>query len=67
MKIETKHLIGDKVWYKGFKEIFHDRISDIRIKVDYLGKIHIAYELWNDVIKEECKLFSTKEELLKSL
>ena len=67
MTIETKYNIGDEVWYKGFKEIFHDRISDIRICVDCLGEISIYYELWNDVTKDEVKLFPTKEELLKSL
>lgn len=67
MTIETKYKIGEEVWYKGFKEIFHDGISNIRIDVDCLGEIHIEYELWNDVTKEECQLFPTKEELLKSL
>lgn len=67
MTIATKYNIGNEVWYKGFKEIFHNRISNIRIDVDCLGEIHIYYELWGDVTKEECKLFPTKEELLKSL
>jgi hypothetical protein len=67
MAIETKYNIGDEVWYKGFEEIFHDRISNIRIEADCLGEIHINYELWNDVTKDECQLFPTKEELLKSL
>ena len=67
MTIETKYNIGDEVWYKGFKEIFHDRIACIRIKVNCFGETHISYELWNDVIKDECKLFPTKEELLKSI
>jgi hypothetical protein len=64
MKIETKYNIDDEVWYKGFKGISYDKISNIRIEVDCFGEIHIYYELWNDVIKEECKLFPTKEELL---
>lgn len=67
MTIETKYNIGDEVWYKGFKEIFHDRIFNIRIDVDSLGEIHIYYDLWDDVTKDECKLFPTQEELLKSL
>lgn len=67
MTIKTKYNIGDEVWYKDFKEIYHDRISNIFIDVDCLGRIHIDYELWNDVTKEECKLFPSKEELLKSL
>ncbi len=67
MTIETKYNIGDEVWYKGLEEPFHDGISNIRIDVDCLGEIHIEYELWNDVTKEEYQLFLTKEELLKSL
>jgi hypothetical protein len=67
MTIETKYNIDDEVWYKVFKEIHYDRISNIRIDVDCLGEIQIDYELWNDLTKEECELFPTKEELLRSL
>lgn len=67
MTIETKYNIGDEVWYKGLKGIVHDRISYIRIDIDCVGEIYINYEFWDDVIKEEDKLFPTKEELLKSL
>lgn len=67
MTIETKYNIDNEVWYKGFKEICHDGISNIRIDVDCLGEIHIEYELWNAATKEEYQLFPTKEELLKSL
>lgn len=67
LTIKTKYNIGDVVWYKGFEENFHDKIACIRIEVDCVGEISIYYELWNDVIKEEDKLFPTKEELLKSL
>lgn len=67
MTIETKYNIDDEVWYKGFKDIFYDKISNIRIEVDCLGEIHIDYELWNDVTKNESEIFPTKEELLQSL
>ena len=67
MIIETKYNIDDEVWYKGFKDIFYDKISNIRIEVDCLGEIHIDYELWNDVKKNESEISPTKEELLKSL
>lgn len=67
MTIETKYNIDDEVWYKGFKDISYDKISNIRIEVDCLGEIHIDYELWNDVTKNESEIFPTKEELLKSL
>ena len=67
MKIETKYDIGQEVWYKGYEEIFQDKICQIKVNIDCLGEIHIDYELWGDVIKEEHELFPTKEELLKSL
>ena len=67
MKIETKHDIGQEVWYNGYSEIFKDKICQIKVKIDYLGVTHIYYELWGDVTKEEHQLFPTKEELLKSL
>jgi hypothetical protein len=67
MTIKTKYDIGQEVWYKGHEEIFQDEISQIKVNIDCLGEIHIDYELWGDVIKEEHQLFPTKEELLKSL
>lgn len=67
MKIETKYDIGQEVWFKNCKEIFHDNIAQIEINIDCLGAIHIYYDLWGDVTKEEQSLFPTKEELLKSL
>ena len=67
MTIETKYNIGDEVWYKGYKEIFQDTISEIKVNIDCFGEAHIHYILWDDVLKEENKLFPTKEELLKSL
>ena len=59
--------IDDEVWYKGDKGIFNDKICNIWITIDCLGEIEILYKLWNDDVKSECNLFSTKEELLKSL
>ena len=67
MTIETKYDIGQEVWYNGYEEIFQDEICQIKVNIDCLGEIHIGYELWGDVIKEEYQLFPTKEELLKSL
>lgn len=67
MKIETKFNIGDEVWYKDYSEIFQDKISQIKVNIDCFGTIYIYYDLWGDVTKEEHQLFSTKEELLKSL
>lgn len=67
MTIETKYNIGDEVWYKGYKELFRDKVFNIKIIVDNEGEIIVEYDLWGDVIKNECQLFPTKEELLKSL
>ena len=67
MTIETKYNIGDKVWYKGTKEIFQDTICEIKVNIDCFGETSVHYQLWNDVLKEENDLFSTKEELIKSL
>lgn len=67
MKIETKFNIGQEVWFKGYKEIFNDKIYQIHIKINPEGETQINYELWNDVIKDESKLFPTKEELIASL
>ena len=65
MIIETRYNIGDKVWYKGSKEIFQDIISEIKVNIDCFGEAYIHYILWNEVLKEENDLFPTKEELLK--
>lgn len=65
--ISIKYNIGDRVWFKGYKEIYQDNIFRIHIEIDYNGKTQINYELWCGTIKEESKLFPTKEELLKSL
>lgn len=66
MTIETKFNIGDKIWCRNLAGIFYGEISNIRIEVDCFA-VHIYYELWNDIITEECNLSSTKEELLKLL
>lgn len=66
MTIETKYNIGDKVWYRGYEEIFQDTICEIKVNIDCFGEARIHYILWSDV-KEENDLFPTKEELLKSL
>lgn len=69
MTIETKYNIGDKVWYKRHGKIFHDTICEIKVNIDCFGEAYIHYKLWDtpDVLKEESDLFSTKEELIKSL
>ncbi|MBO5855001.1 MAG: hypothetical protein J6Q61_09725 [Bacteroidales bacterium] len=67
MKIETKYNIGDEVWFKGYEEIFNDKITNIRIDVDIMCNTNIMYILWDDTIKYEHQLFRTKQELLDSL
>ena len=67
MKIETRYDIGQEVWFMGYSEIFKDKICQIKVNIDCLEAIHIYYDLWGDVTKEEQSLFPTKEELLKSL
>jgi hypothetical protein len=67
MTIKTKYNIGDKVWYKRHGKIFQDTICEIKVNIDCFGEAFIHYQLWDDVLKEESDLFSTKEELLKSL
>lgn len=67
MKIEPKFNIGDEVWFKGYKGIFNDKITNIRIDVDIICNANIMYILWDDTIKYEHQLFRTKQELLDSL
>lgn len=67
MTIKTKYNIGEEVWYKGCKEIFQDTICGIKVSIDCFGETSVHYQLWDDVLKEENDLFSTKEELIKSL
>lgn len=67
MTIETKYNIGDEVWFKGYEEIFNDKITNIRIDVDIMCNTNIMYILWDDTIKYEHQLLRTKQELLDSL
>lgn len=67
MTIETKYNIGNKVWYRGYEEIFQNTICEIKVNIDCFGETSIHYQLWDDVLKEENDLYPTKEELLKSL
>ena len=71
MIIETKYNIGDEVWFINHNKVCVSFITDIRvrknktnIKVEY--HIEPQHKIVFGVIKEQ-ELFSTKEELLKSL
>lgn len=65
MTIKTKYNIGDKVWYKRRGKISQDTICEMKVNIDCFGEAHIRYILWNEVLREENDIFSTKEELLK--
>lgn len=76
MKIETKYNIGDEVWYMESNKAWSRTITTIRVTI--YGKINIVeYGYQNHpecgderthwLERHECRLFPTKEELLKSL
>lgn len=65
MTIETKYSIGDEVWFMLGKEPIKSRITQI-----YIGASYIAYDItikYSHGFAFEKELFTTKEELLKSL
>lgn len=72
MTIETKYSIGDEVWGEWYMEIERFKVKGIRIIVKGI-KPSILYDLvdtqdyTNEASMTEEDLFSTKEELLKSL
>ena len=69
MTFKTKHNIGDDVWcniYNGIKV----KITAIHIIAVAVDNVTIEYSvMWNDIAwsRMENELFSTEEELLKSL
>lgn len=65
MEIKTKYNIGDKVWFMHDNKCVLKKVENIRIDVDdmYIQYIFNGNEIW----LSEKHLFSTKEELLKSL
>lgn len=83
MTIETKYNIGDEVWLIEANKCTSGKIVGIRhtygighryghlytgkesIRIDY--SIEIPYRIFHAVDIEERRVFSTKEELLKSL
>lgn len=70
MTIETKHNIGDEVWFINLrKEPMQAKIFRINVEVRRKN-IYVEYSLSNKefiVTRKEDELFPTKEELLKSL
>lgn len=71
MTIETKYNIGDEVWAKTITNgVQKWKIQGITIEITENGKYRELYRIEADAfyyIAYLCELFSTKEELLKSL
>ena len=70
MTIETKYNIGDEVWTLDvFGEPCKGEILSISTFSNYKNKKrdYISYYIHNIGNRNECELFPTKEELLKSL
>lgn len=83
MTIETKYNIGDEVWLMEANKCMSGKIVGFRhtygighryghlytgkesVRIDY--SIEIPYRIFHAVDIEERRVFSTKEELLKSL
>lgn len=72
MTVDTKYNLGDEVWGEWYMEITRFKVTSISIFV--VGNItSIVYDLedtqdyTNDARMTEEDLFSTQEELLKSL
>lgn len=68
MELNTKYYIGDRVWLISGNKAVESIVTLYRITVDSDNKQKVTYELnhcGSDV--DESKLFSSKEELLKSL
>ena len=70
MKNKTKYNIGDEVWFINLrKEPMQAKIFRINVEVRRKN-IYVEYSLSNKefiVTRKEKELFSSKEELLKSL
>lgn len=65
MTISTKYNIGETVWFMHDNKCVSKKIVNIRIDVDDLCIIYVFNE--NGMWLSEKRLYSTKEELLKSL
>ena len=71
MAIETKYKIGDKVWVVSDGEPTQGKVKWIDIHIGRLGEeqiIEVRYQVLSyETPYSEGLVFSTKEELLKSL
>lgn len=65
--VETKYYIGDRVWLVSNNKVVEKIITQFDVVVSDNG-IKITYELnYESIDIDESKLFTSKEELLKSL
>ena len=67
---ETKYNIGDEVWINSLGHHIKGKVNEINISVLINGSVHIIYRIKKSGYffeRNEDELFSTKEELLKSL
>ena len=70
MEIETKYNIGDKVWLICGNKAVEKMITQIDVAIKESEDSHkeITYRLnYESIDFDECRLFDSKEELLKSL
>ena len=71
MTIGTKYNIGDEVWVCVDNTPIQGKVRAINARISKLGdslKGIVRYEILSYMLPyEECQVFSTKEELLKSL
>lgn len=68
MVVESKYNIDDHVWRIYMNAVNKEKISGVFINVDQYNQSSIEYTVYNsDERINENNLFSSKEELLKSL
>lgn len=78
MTITTKYDVGDSAWVMTNNMVKNIKIHSLDIKISKDSEIRIIYNTYNIVVKSnlgeivwdqfmESSIFSTKEELLKSL
>jgi hypothetical protein len=66
MIIETKHKLGDIVYFMAMNRIQKDDVTGIYIDIKN-ESCKIRYNLRNNSCMDENDVFNTREELLKSL
>ena len=70
MTIQAKYNIGDSLWFLHKDRIAASHICGFQVAVDSKQEPRIVYflgEVSLGILKEESKLFLTKQDLIKSL